>query len=108
MKYKPKPTVKTANFTEGNELLEKSPTTERPTYTEILKATKNPSIRTSKTNLNKHKTDNNIHKILRSLSPTIRTRKQRNIPSRNNLNTNMVIDDKYQQEINEIKEEINC
>ena len=41
-----------------------------------------------------------------SLSPTVRTRKQRNIPSRNNSNTNMTTHDKYQQEINELKEEI--
>ena len=31
---------------------------------------------------------------------------QGNIPSRNNSNTNMAIDDKYQQEIYELKEEI--
>ena len=41
MRYKPKPTLKTTNFTEVNKLLEKSPpNTERPTYAEILKATK--------------------------------------------------------------------
>ena len=32
LKYKTKPTVKTKNFTEGNKLLEKSPTTEKCTY----------------------------------------------------------------------------
>ena len=98
--------VKTTNFTEGNELLEKSPTTARPTYAEILKAEKNPSIRTSKINLNNYKTNKHIHEKLYSLSPTIRTRKQGNISSRNNSNTNMAKDDKYQQEINELKEEI--
>ena len=82
--YKPKHTVKTANFTEGNELLEKSPTTARPTYVDILKVAKNPSLRTSKTNIN----TKNIHEKLRSLSLTIRTRRQGNIPSRNNSNTN--------------------
>ena len=51
LKYKLKATVKTTNFTEGNELLEKSPANERPTYAEILKATKNPSIRTAKPTL---------------------------------------------------------
>ena len=40
LKYKPKPTVKTANVTEGNELLEKSLTTARPTYAKIIKAQK--------------------------------------------------------------------
>ena len=40
LKYKPKPTVKTKNFTEGNKLLEKAPTTEILSYAEILKATK--------------------------------------------------------------------
>ena len=40
MKYKPKHTVKTTNFTEGNELLEELTATERPTYAEILKAIK--------------------------------------------------------------------
>ena len=41
MKYKPKPIVKTTNFTEGNKLLDKAPTTEKPTYAEILqKSTK--------------------------------------------------------------------
>ena len=99
LKYKPKPTVKTKNFTEGKELLETSSTTARPTYADILKDTKKPFI---KTNLN----NKNIHEKLRSLSPTIRTRKQGNIPSRNNSNTNMVKDDKYQQELNELKEEI--
>ena len=102
LKYKPKPTVKTTNFTEEKELLETSPTTARPTYADILKDTKNPSIKTSKTNFN----NKNIHEKLRSLSSTIRTRKQGNIPSRNNSNTNMVKDDKYQQELNELKEEI--
>ena len=29
LKYKSKPTVKTKNFTEGNKLLQKAPTTER-------------------------------------------------------------------------------
>ena len=100
MKYKPKPTVKTTNFTERNELLETSPTTTRPTYAEMLKNTKNPSIKTSKTNLK------NIHGKLRSLSQTIRIRRQGNIPSRNNSNTNMAKDDKYQQEIDELKEDI--
>ena len=42
LKYKPKPTVKTTNFTEGKELLETSPTTARPTYADILKDTKKP------------------------------------------------------------------
>ena len=38
LKYKPKPTVKTTNFTEGgNEVCEKSPNTARPTYAKILK-----------------------------------------------------------------------
>ena len=69
LKYIPKPSVKTKNFTEGNELFEKSPTTARPTYTEI----KNLSIRTSKTNLMNYKTNKNMHEELRSLSPTIRT-----------------------------------
>ena len=41
-----------------------------------------------------------------SLSPTIRTHKQGIIPSGNNLNTNMAKDDKYQQGISELKEEI--
>ena len=93
-------------FTEGNELLKKSPTTERPTYAKILKATKNPSIRTSKTHLNNYKTNKNIPEKLRSLSPIIRTRKQRIIPLRNNSNNNMVKDDKYQQEINKLRKEI--
>ena len=106
MKYKPKPTVKIANFFEGNELLEKSPTTARPTYAEIPKDTKNPSMKTSKTNFNNYKTNKNIHKKLRSLSLTIRTRKQGNIPSRKNSNTNMAKDDKYRQKINELKDEI--
>ena len=56
LKYKPKPTVKTTNFTEGNEFLEKLPTIAIPNYAEILKATKNPSLRTSKTNPNNYKT----------------------------------------------------
>ena len=102
MKYKPKLTVKTTNFTEGNELLEKSPTTAKPTYTEMLKTPKNQSIRTSKTNLNNYRNNKNMHEKLRSLSPTFRTRKQGNIPSKNNSNT----DDKCQHEINELKEEI--
>ena len=106
LKYKPKPIVKTKNVTEGNELLEKSPNTERPTYDEILKATKNPSIRTNKTNLSNYKTNKNIHEKLRSLSPAIRTYKQGNIPWRNISNTNMAKDDKYQQEIKELKEKI--
>ena len=38
LKYRPKPTAKTTNFTEGNELIENSPTTEGITYAKILKA----------------------------------------------------------------------
>ena len=72
----------------------------------ILKVTKNLSIRTSKTNLNDYKTAKNIYEELYSLTPTIRRRKQENIPSRNNADTDMAKDDKYQQEINELKEEI--
>ena len=106
LKCKPKPTVKTTNFTEGNELLEKSPTTGRLTYAVILKDKKNPSLKTSKTNLNNSKTNKNMHEKFRLLSSTIRTRKQGNIPLRNNSNTNMAKDDKYQQEINELREEI--
>ena len=97
---------KTTNFTEENESLENSPTTARPTYAEILKDKKNPSIKTSTRNLNNYKTNKNKHKKLRSRSLKIRTRKQGNIPSRNSSNTNMVKDDKYQQEINERKEEM--
>ena len=99
LKQKPKPAVKTTNFTEANKLPETSPTTARPTYAKILKDTKNPSIKTSKTNLN----NKNIHEKLRSLSPTIRTGKQGNIPSRNNSDNNMAKDDKCQQEINGLK-----
>ena len=107
LRYKPKPTLKTTNFTEGNKLLEKSPqNTERPTYAEIIKATKNPSIRTSKTNLNNYKTYTNIHEIFYSLSPTIGTGKQGNIPLRNNSSHNVAKNDKWQQEINNFKEEI--
>ena len=97
MKYKPKPTVKTTNFTERNELLETSPTTTRPTYAEMLKNTKNPSIKTSKTNLK------NIHGKLRSLSQTIRIRRQGNIPSRNNSNTNMAKDDNTSKKLMNLK-----
>ena len=76
---KPKPAVKTLNFTEGNKLLEKSPTTERPTYAKIFMFC---SI---------------CKKVLVSL--TIIS----SIPSRKNSNTGMAKDDKYQQEINELK-----
>ena len=62
----------------------------------IKKRCKNPSIKTSKTNLN----NKNINEYLRSWSPTIRTHKQGNIPSINSSNTNMAKDDKYQQEVN--------
>ena len=94
-KYKPK----------GNELLEKSLTDERPAYAELLKATKNRSIITSKIKFNNYKTNKNIDGKLHSLSPTIRTRKQVNIPLWNNSNTN-IKDDKYQQETNKLREEI--
>ena len=100
MKHKLKPTVKTTNFTEGNKWPEKSPTTERGTYAKILKATKSPSVTASKTNLSNYKTNKNTHKILSSLSAAIGTRKQENIPSSNNSNTNMVKHERYQQEIN--------
>ena len=93
---------KTKNFTEENKLLGKAPTTERLSYAEILKATKNPSIRTSKTNFNDYKSNKNIHKKLPSLTSIFRTRKQ-NIPSNNNSNTNMSKNDKYQQKINKLK-----
>ena len=81
LKFKPKPTVKTINFTEGSKLLDKSPTTARATYAEILKDTKNPSIKTTKTNLNNSTNNKHTHEKLRSLSTIIRKRKERNIPS---------------------------
>ena len=85
LKYKPKTTVKTANFTKANKLLEKSATTERPTHAEILKATKHPSIKTSKsTSAFIKPKKKNVQEKLRSLSPTIRAHKQQNMPSRNN------------------------
>ena len=87
LKYKSKPTLKTTNFTKGNKLLKKSPNTERPTYAKILKATKNPSIRTSKTNLNNYKANENIHEKLHSLIPTIQVGKQGNISLRINSST---------------------
>ena len=72
LKHKPNPTVKTTNFTEGNNLLEKSPTPERSTYIERLRATKNPSIRTNKTNLNSYKTNKKkIQEKSRSLRLTV-------------------------------------
>ena len=106
LKYKSKPILKATNFTQGNDLLEQSTTIARPTYADILKAAKNLSIRISKSNLKNYKNHKNIHEKLRSLSPAIRTRKQGNIPSRNNSNTNMATDDKYQQEMKELTEEI--
>ena len=75
LKFKPKPTVKTINFTEGNKLLDKSPSTARATCAKILKDAKNSSIKTTKTNLNNSTTNKNIHKKLRSISTTIRKRK---------------------------------
>ena len=54
LKHKPNPTVKTKKL-EGNKIIEKSPTSERTTDTEILIATKNPSTRTTKTNFNNYK-----------------------------------------------------
>ena len=87
-------------------MLEKSKITENPTYAKILKATKNLSIRASKTSLIHYETTKKICKELRSLSAAIRTCKQENIPSRKNSNTDMAKDDKYQQETNELKEEI--
>ena len=71
LENKPKSIVKTTNFTEGNQYLEKSPATEKSTDVKILKATKNSSKRTSKTNLNNYKTNKNISKKLPSLSPSI-------------------------------------
>ena len=47
-----------------------------------------------------------MHEKLPSLSLTTQTRKQGNVPSRDNANTNMGKDDRYQQEINELEEEI--
>ena len=82
-----------------NKLLEKLSVTERPTYAEILKPTKDPFIRTCTTNLSNYKTNKKIHEKLRSLSPIVRTWKQGNIPSGNNSNTNIAKDNKYQQEI---------
>ena len=43
---------------------------------------------------------------LRSLSPSIPTHKQRKISLRSNSNTNHTKNDKYQQKINQLKEEI--
>ena len=62
LKYKPKTTVKTTNITEGSGLLETSPTTTKTIYAKILKDTKSPSIKTSKTYLsNKNMHEKLIH-----------------------------------------------
>ena len=96
MKYKPKTALKTPNFTERNELFEKSTTTARTTYAEIMKDRKNTSIKTSNTNLNNYY----VYWMI------IWTPKQGNVLSRNNSNTNMAKDEKCQQETNGLKEKI--
>ena len=76
------------------------------THGNINSAKKISSIGASKTNLNNYKTNKYIHEKLSSLSPINRTHKQENMSSRNNSNSNMAKDNKYQQEINKLKEEI--
>ena len=53
-----------------------------------------------------HKLNKNINERLKSLSPANRRAKKKVVRSRNNLKTNLLSNYKYQQKINQHKEEI--
>ena len=100
LKYKPKPAVKATNITDENENLQKA------TYTDILQTNKIPLRGLSKTNNTDHNNRPYIQEKLRSLNPTNRHRRQGNSPSRKLANSNIKNNDKYEQKINELQEEI--
>ena len=86
--------------------IKKTENTEKPTYTEILRKSRNPSTRRNFTTNLESSTKPKIHERLRSMSLTNKHLKQGKILSQNFSKTSNVNDDKQQQKINELEEEI--
>ena len=98
LKYKSKTPIK-AKTTEGDE------TSDKPSYAEVLRKTRSP-IRQNTTNDSQSKNKPDIHQRLRSMSPNNKQRKQGINPSRAASKTNNTNNDKQQQKIKELEEEI--
>ena len=99
MKYKPKAQIKATN-------IEETENTEKPTYAEILRKSRNPSPRQNLTTNLESNTKPNKHGRLQSMSATNKYRKQGKSLSRSFTKTSNANADKQQQKLNELEEEI--
>ena len=99
MKYKPKAQVKVTTIEETENI-------EKPTYAEILRKSRNLSTRQNLTTNLESNTKPDIHERLRSMSPTNKHRKQGKNLSRTFSKLSNDNDDKQQQKIDELEEEI--
>ena len=99
LKYKPKVQIKAT-------IIEEIENTEKPTYAEILRKGRDSSRRQNLTTNLESNTKLNIYKRLQSMSPTNKHRKQWKSLSQVFSKTSNANDDKQQQKINELDEEI--
>ena len=99
LKYKPKVQIKAT-------IIEETENTEKLTYAEILRKGRDSSRRQNLTTNLESNTKLNIYKRLQSMSPTNKHRKQWKSLSQVFSKTSNANDDKQQQKINELDEEI--
>ena len=98
LKYKPKAQIKAT-------AIEETENTDKPTYPEISRISRNPSTRQNLTTNLESNTKPNIHERLQSMSPTNKYRKQGKSLTRIFSKTSNPNHDK-QQKISELEEEI--
>ena len=94
------------NNNEGIRTTEEQPRLTKPSYAQAVKVNTNTLEKGNSTSHNENKPNTNIKERLRSLILTYRRPKQRINRSRNNSKADLSSNYKYQQEINQIKEEI--
>ena len=99
LKYKPKVQIKAT-------IIEKTENAEKPTYAEILRKGRDSSRRQTVTTNLESNTKLNIYKRLQSMSPTNKHRKQWKSLSQAFSKTSNANDDKQQQKIKILDEEI--
>ena len=99
LKYKPKAQVKATT-------IEETENTEKQTYAETLRKSRNPSKRQNLTTNLESNTKPNIHERIRSMNPNNKHRKQGKSPSWTFSKRSNANEDKQQQKINELEEEI--
>ena len=107
MKYKLKAAIKiVVNNNDGSRTIEGQPRPTKPSYAQVLKSNTNMFEKGNSTNHHENKPNKNINGRLRSLSPANRRPKQGINRSRNNSKNNLSSNYKYQQEIKQLKEEL--